>query len=370
MLIYPESLPLPLQADYAVSVAPNIKRSTMSDGWIRQRKVTSNTPDSVTVSFYFNEVQMGVFLDFIEALNEGADWFLLKLPTNVIDDNEDHVIALRERVVRFQSGKYSEKLNFYEGSQWLWKITATLDIQKELFQESTADDSWNTDSQYDFEFVFNSGMPVIKGKKRCYLVSRDTPTGASENPSCINIDTPENDNTGIDFYTEGLQLDTSQHKILEIDTHYKGVSANSYNYYYFLGRVKNTDKSVYGLGLFSLRNNTTEYGRSDNFSILNAQLNTVSYTVNSYHVYAVNIPRNTEIHRRDIFINKPSENKCYYYCVMNDELVVEAVINSCITFSAVLYQIGDTNNSGSYNYIKLYSVYAKNGLIGSIPEHD
>ena len=52
MLIYPESLPLPLQADYAVSVAPNIKRSTMSDGWIRQRKVTSNTPDSVTVSFY------------------------------------------------------------------------------------------------------------------------------------------------------------------------------------------------------------------------------------------------------------------------------------------------------------------------------
>ena len=131
MLVYPESLPLPLQNDYAVSVAPNIKRSTMSDGWIRQRKVTSNTPDSVTVSFYFNEVQMGVFLDFIEALNEGADWFKLKLPTNVIDDNEDHVIALRERVVRFQSGKYSEKLNFYEGTQWLWKITATLDIQKD-----------------------------------------------------------------------------------------------------------------------------------------------------------------------------------------------------------------------------------------------
>lgn len=368
MLIYPESLPLPLQADYAVSVAPNIKRSTMSDGWIRQRKVTSNTPDSVTVSFYFNEVQMGVFLDFIEALNEGADWFQLKLPTNVIDDNEDHVIALKERVVRFQSGKYSEKLNFYEGSQWLWKITATLDIQKELFHESTADDSWNTDSQYDFEFVFNSGMPVIKGKKKCFLVSRDTPSGASENPSCININT--SDNTGINFYSEGLQLDTSHNKILEIDTLYKGVSANSYNYYYYLGRVKNTDKSVNGVGLFTLRNNTTEYGRSDNFNILNAQLNTVSYTVNSYHVYAVNIPYNTEIHRRDIFINKPSENKCYYYCVMNDQLVVEAVINSCITFSAVLYQIGDTNNSGSYNWIKLYSVYAKNGLIGSIPEHD
>jgi hypothetical protein len=145
-------------------------------------------------------------------------------------------------------------------------------------------------------------MPVIKGKKKCYLVSRDTPTGASENPSCININT--SDNTGIDFYTEGLQLDTSHNKILEIDTHYKGVSASSYNYYYYLGRVKNTDKSVYGLGLFTLRNNTTEYGRSDNFSILNAQLNTVSYTVNSYHVYAVNIPYNTDIHRRDIFINK------------------------------------------------------------------
>ena len=55
---------------------------------------------------------------------------------------------------------------------------------------------------------------------------------------------------------------------------------------------------------------------------------------------------------------------------MNDQLVVEAVINSCITFSAVLYQIGDPNNSGLYNWIKLYSVYAKNCLIGSIPEHD
>ena len=55
---------------------------------------------------------------------------------------------------------------------------------------------------------------------------------------------------------------------------------------------------------------------------------------------------------------------------MNGELVVEAVINSCITFSAVLYQIGDKNNLGSYNWIKLYSVYAKNGLLGSIPEHD
>ena len=101
MLSYPEDLPLPLQANYSESVSPNVKRSSMSDGYVRQRKVTSNAPRSVNVTFYFNSEQLVKFEDFILQLNEGADWFLLKIPTKQYTEGMTS-FATAERTVRLQ----------------------------------------------------------------------------------------------------------------------------------------------------------------------------------------------------------------------------------------------------------------------------
>ena len=73
--------------------------------------------------------------------------------------------------------------------------------------------------------------------------------------------------------------------------------------------------------------------------------------------------------KRDIFINDPSSGTCHYYCVLNDELTADIIYNSCFNFDAVLYQIGDPTQNGYYNFIKIYSIKAKNSLFKGIPEH-
>lgn len=366
---YPVNLPLPLQADYSVSVSPNIRRSSMSDGWIRQRKITSNALNTVSVSFYFDEAEINTFMDFWASISEGADWFLLKLPTKTKNEFDEFSTQLIERKVRFQNGKYTNKLSYFSDGRWLWKITANLDIQNEdNFEASENADDWNTDSEYNFEFLYQGDLPVVKGKKRCYLVSGEMPTGSDETPPNITLNS-SNTNTGINFYTEGLKLNTTDKKILEIQTEYIGSSNYTNSSYYYLGRMENSDRNLLGLGLWSNRSSNNEYSSRNNFAILNNLLSAQSKTDTEYHVYSVSIPYNTRIIKRDIFINDPSSETCHYYCVLNDELTADVIYNSCFNFDAVLYQIGDPTHKGYYNNIKIYSVKAKNSLFKEIPEH-
>lgn len=369
LLSYPENLPLPLQADYSINISPNIRRSSMSDGWIRQRKVTSNALNTVSVSFYFDEAEINTFMDFWASISEGADWFLLKLPTKTKNELDEFSTQLIERKVRFQNGKYTNKLSYFSDGRWLWKITANLDIQNEDdFESSENADDWNTDSEYNFEFLFQGDLPVVKGKKRCFLVSGEMPTGSDENPPNITLNSSSL-NIGINFYSEGLKLNTTDKKILEIQTEYIGFDSNTYSSYYYFGRMMNSDKNLLGFGLWSLRNNYTEFSLRNNFAILNNRLSAQTKTDTSYHIYDVSIPQNTKIIKRDIFINDPSSGTCHYYCVLNDELTADIIYNSCFNFDAVLYQIGDPTQNGYYNFIKIYSIKAKNSLFKGIPEH-
>ena len=368
MLSYPEDLPLPLQANYSESVSPNVKRSSMSDGYVRQRKVTSNAPRSVNVTFYFNSEQLVKFEDFILQLNEGADWFLLKIPTKQYTEGLTS-FATAERTVRLQSGKYTKTLQFFSDEKWLWKVAASLDLSMTDYAmddvQPGEDANWNTDSKYDFEFLFSGGMPTVKGRKKCFIVSAENPTGTEDSHIIINSDS---DRTGLNFYTEAFQLNTTNKKILEIQTEYIGVGANTYGSYYFMGRMRNSDSDL-GLGLISARNNSTEFIQANyDFAVINRYGNSVSKSVKSQQSFTVNVAPGTPIVRRDIFINDPTENELTYYGIINDKLACVVTYNQTYDFSAVLYHIGDPTQNGSYNFINLNAVRSKNSLFKPIPE--
>ena len=368
MLSYPEDLPLPLQANYSESVSPNVKRSSMSDGYIRQRKVTSNAPRSLSVTWYFNSEQLVQFEDFLIQLNEGADWFLLKIPTKQYTEGLTS-FATAERTVRFQSGKYTKTLQYFSDDKWLWKIAANLDLS---MNDYAMDDimppeetQWNTNSDYDFEFLFSGGVPTVKGRKKCFIVSAENPTGTEDSNIIINSNL---DRKGLNFYTEAFQLNTTNKKILEIQTDYIGVGANTFRSYYFLGRMRNSDSGL-GLGLISARNNSTEFIQAmHDFAVINRYGNSVSKSVKRQQYFDINVAPGTPIVRRDIFINDPAENELTYYGVINDKLACVVTYNQTYDFSAVLYHIGDPTQNGLYNFINLTAVRAKNSLFKPIPE--
>lgn len=363
MLSYPENLPLPLQANYSESVSPNVKRSSMSDGYIRQRKVTSNAPRSLAVTWYFNSEQLVQFEDFLIRLNEGADWFLLKIPTKQYTEGLTSFVTA-ERTVRFQSGKYTKTLQFFSDDKWLWKIAANLDLSMDDYAVDDVmppeETQWNTNSEYEFEFLVSGGVPIVRGKKKCFITSVSPVTGGDDYVTIQGNGVT----VGLDFYTEGIKL-TSEKKILEIDSEYEGIGTASQTYY-FIGRASSVDAVLMGVGLVSGRNSTKE-----TIGGLFDELTNSSYTSLSRisrTTYTVNIPYGESIQRRDIFINDTENNQFKYYQVMNDMLCYEAVYSGVRNWTAVFYQIGDAVNRGKYNNIKLKSLKVKNALFKKIPE--
>lgn len=360
MISYPLELPLPLQASYQTSINPAVKRSSMSDGWIRQRKTSSNAPDTVTVNWYFMNDEYGLFREFYYNLNEGQDWFLLRMLSHTEQGTE-----VTQRVVRFQSGKYTEKLEFYDG-RYLFKISATLDIQNnDYFVSDDSSDSWNTDTDYNFEFGLSGGVPYVKGKKKCLIVSSDSPSGASNNYISCN----SSDKVGVTVYTEALKLGTNtENKILEIQSHYSSLATNTNYTYLIMSRVISSD-SGFGVGLANLSDSNRNYGNINVFQIVNNQQSNVSKSgvTNAYthNPAASAFPR--DINRRDIFINDVENNKTSYYCILNNELVYSADMD-LITFSANVYQICDYYQNGRNLDINLYSIKAHNSLSAPIPE--
>ena len=363
MLSYPEDLPLPLQANYSESISPNVKRSSMSDGYIRQRKVTSNAPRSLAVTWYFNSEQLVQFEDFLIQLNEGADWFLLKIPTKTFSEGVAS-FATTERTVRFQSGKYTKTLQFFSDDKWLWKIAANLDLSMDDYAVDDVippeETQWNTNSDYEFEFLVSGGVPVVRGKKKCFITSVSTVTGGDDYVTIQGNGVT----VGFDFYTEGIKL-TSEKKILEIDSEYEGIGTASQTYY-FIGRASCVDSSLMGVGLISGRNSTKETIGGLFDELTNSSYTSISRI--SRTTYTVNIPYGESIKRRDIFINDTENNQFKYYQVMNDMLCYEAVYSGVRNWTAVFYQIGDAVNRGKYNNIKLKSIKIKNALFKKIPE--
>ncbi|MGV2935229.1 hypothetical protein ACIPUA_09400 [Providencia sp. AGC89] len=83
-ITYPyEYLPLPEQEGYAFKPLSPLRRTQLSSGRARQRRVYTSTPTNLSVSWYFEEEPQAQLFEawYRDALSDGAAWFMMKLQT-------------------------------------------------------------------------------------------------------------------------------------------------------------------------------------------------------------------------------------------------------------------------------------------------
>ena len=134
---YPTSLPRVLQSGYANRHKPNIIRTTMSDGYVRQRIVNQGAPDSLSVSITMTEDDYRTFLIWYKAdIRSGQDWFVMPLLATEGDQ------SIQYKYVRIQNGEVNAQLvstNASVGS--IYKLSMTLDVSNTVVDEG----SWDPD---------------------------------------------------------------------------------------------------------------------------------------------------------------------------------------------------------------------------------
>ena len=79
MFFLPINLPKPQQSGYTRKFAPNMLRTQMSDGYVRQRLINQGTPDSVSVTWLFNSEEYSEFLAWYKGNIHSGDR-LVRLP--------------------------------------------------------------------------------------------------------------------------------------------------------------------------------------------------------------------------------------------------------------------------------------------------
>lgn len=134
---YPTSLPRVLQSGYSNRHKPNIIRTTMSDGYVRQRIVNQGAPDSLSVSITMTEGDYRTFLVWYKSdIRSGQDWFVMPLLATEGDQ------SIQYKYVRIQNGEVNAQLvstNASVGS--IYKLSMTLDVSNTVVD----DGSWNPD---------------------------------------------------------------------------------------------------------------------------------------------------------------------------------------------------------------------------------
>ena len=134
---YPTALPRVLQSGYANRHKPNIIRTAMSDGYVRQRIVNQGAPDSLNVSITMTEADYRTFLKWYKGdIHSGQDWFIMPLLSTEGDQ------SLQWKYVRIQGGEISANLvttNETTGS--IYKLSMVLDVSNTIVD----DGSWNPD---------------------------------------------------------------------------------------------------------------------------------------------------------------------------------------------------------------------------------
>ena len=124
ILNYPGTLPQPLQESYSADYKPSMIRTTFTDGSARQRTMPYNASDfSVSCVLMLTGAQWVDFWNFYKNLNYGADWFTMNLPL----DNSDSV---NTRTVRIKNGAIKKDLQFRNTSNFVYKVSFTLDVRE------------------------------------------------------------------------------------------------------------------------------------------------------------------------------------------------------------------------------------------------
>ena len=127
MIAYPDNLPKPSVNGYSENIEPSIARTTMSDGYVRQRLISKHKYNTLTCSFLFTQGQYYQWASFLQnEVNFGADWFNLPILSYDNDKQEEKIIY---KTVRLQSGKYSASLkDITKNYGQMWVVNCTFDV--------------------------------------------------------------------------------------------------------------------------------------------------------------------------------------------------------------------------------------------------
>lgn len=132
---YPTTLPRPLQSGYTTKHKPNMLRTTMADGYTRQRLINQGAPDTVNIGICLTESQYRAFLTWYKSeIRSGQDWFIMPLLSTESED------AIQYKYVRIQNGEVNAALQSTGAKVGsIYKLTMSLDVSNTIVD----DGSWN-----------------------------------------------------------------------------------------------------------------------------------------------------------------------------------------------------------------------------------
>lgn len=148
---YPSEFPKPLQSGYSSKHRPNMLRTSMSDGYVRQRLVNQGAPDTLSIQIMLNENQYKEFVSWYKGdIQCGASWFVMPL---LAVDTEG---SIQYRYVRIQNGEFTASVVTTSPSDGtIYRLNMTLDVSNTVVD----DGSWqNGASSSDDVIVELSGF--------------------------------------------------------------------------------------------------------------------------------------------------------------------------------------------------------------------
>ena len=148
---YPSKFPKPLQSGYSSKHRPNMLRTSMSDGYVRQRLVNQGAPDTLSVQIMLNEIQYKEFVSWYKGdIQCGASWFVMPL---LAVDTEG---SIQYRYVRIQNGEFTASVVTTSPSDGtIYRLNMALDVSNTVVD----DGSWqNGASSSDDVIVELSGF--------------------------------------------------------------------------------------------------------------------------------------------------------------------------------------------------------------------
>lgn len=149
---YPQDLPKALQSGYTAKHKPNMLRTAMADGYVRQRLVNQGAPDTVSTQIMMTESQYREFLEWYKGdIQCGASWFVMPLLSVDVDS------SLQYRYCRIQNGEVNAAVvttNSKDGT--IYRLTMTLDVSNTVVDDGTWEDHYlpsTDDGSAQGEFV-------------------------------------------------------------------------------------------------------------------------------------------------------------------------------------------------------------------------
>ncbi|MCB4843428.1 hypothetical protein LHV18_22775 [Providencia rettgeri] len=118
-IYYPhEYLPLPLAEGYGFKPVSSIRRTQLSSGRARQRRIYTSTPTNTPVQWLFPKPQQAQLFEawYRDALTDGAAWFMMKLKSPLGCDE-----WVKCRFTDIYDGPHLEMPNY-------WRFSATLEL--------------------------------------------------------------------------------------------------------------------------------------------------------------------------------------------------------------------------------------------------